>query len=381
MEGQGNGAILVGLRIRPLSVDPSHASSPEPLAWTWDTDVKTITASAPPSSSTSAKQPYAFDHLYPPESSTAQIFSSLCLGIVHKSLEGFHGAVLAYGQTSSGKTFTMTGTQQAPGITPLAISALFARAAATTGRGFTFKVSYLEVYNEQIRDLLGNPNPPNPHQTATPTADDIRILSTPNGTIITGIREVPVMCEAEAMALLQRGDSCRHTGATGMNETSSRAHTLFRIVIDTCPLSPSSPSSSPSPSSSSSFSAAATTATLSLVDLAGSENAKMTGCDGERQKEAKFINQSLLTLSLIIQRLSEEASANAPNPTSNQNPNPASDPNPTPSALSPASPSPFPSLTSANPAPNMPPAPASSARRRASMTSHLPYRNSKVAPP
>ena len=98
------------------------------------------------------------------------------------------------------------------------------------------------------------------------------------------------MNPAQVIALLQSGEAYRHVGATDMNDKSSRAHTLFKLIIE---------------SKLAESSSAVKVSTLNLIDLAGSENAKMTNSKGERAREAKFINQSLLTLSTIIHRLSE----------------------------------------------------------------------------
>jgi centromeric protein E len=150
-------------------------------------------------------------------------------------------------------------------------------------RIFTIKLSYLELYREQVLDLL-NPD--------TKASESIKILYDPKaGTVIQGLKEEVVTTPQQIMVLLQRGESLRHVGVTDMNEKSSRSHVIFRLLIESRGKSPTDRTIHKS--------------TLNLIDLAGSENARMTNTSGDRAKEAKFINQSLLTLSTIIQRLGE----------------------------------------------------------------------------
>jgi centromeric protein E len=117
----------------------------------------------------------------------------------------------------------------------------------------------------------------------------IKIQNDGNKVILTGVREVLVGSTEEVASLLREGEIHRHVGATDMNEKSSRAHTIFKVIIE------------------SKDAESTRISTLNLVDLAGSENAKMTNSVGERAREARHINQSLLTLSTIIQRLSDKA--------------------------------------------------------------------------
>mmetsp|Transcript_35947 Transcript_35947/g.36629 ORF Transcript_35947/g.36629 Transcript_35947/m.36629 type:complete len:805 (+) Transcript_35947:326-2740(+) len=225
---------------------------------------------------------HTFDQLFFPDNTNEQIYETLVKDIVIQAMRGFHGSVFAYGQTASGKTFTMHGTRKLPGVIPLAIHECFDVIQMFPDREFLFRVSYLEVYNEQVHDLLNS----------EPTA--IKIQYDPKvGTVLSGVKEMVVVTPQQVIAMIESGEAQRHVGATDMNEKSSRAHSLFKIIIESHARSagPHSP---------------VRVSTLNLVDLAGSENAKMTNAKGTRALEAKFINQSLLTLSTIIQRLSEE---------------------------------------------------------------------------
>jgi centromeric protein E len=199
------------------------------------------------------------------------------------------GSVFTYGQTSSGKTFTMTGNNSQPGIIPQAIHHCFDSIHSFSDREFLVRVSYLEIYNEQVKDLLNS------------EVVAIKIQHDPkNGTVISGVKEQVVVNSEQTISLIKAGEAHRHVGATDMNEKSSRAHTLFKLTIESRERTGSSV-----PSSSNGYSPVRVSS-LNLVDLAGSENAKQTNSKGDRALEARYINQSLLTLSTIIHKLSEE---------------------------------------------------------------------------
>jgi centromeric protein E len=264
-------SIQVCVRIRPILTNEREDS----YAWMWEEN--TIYPHIP------TQMPYTFDHLFYPENSNDDIFNSVVKTIVLRSMKGYHGSVFTYGQTSSGKTFTMNGSQSQPGIIPQSIFYCFESIQEHfTDREFLFRVCYIEVYNEQVKDLL----------STEPT--QIKIQHDPKlGTILSGVKEQVVLNPQQVIALLKAGEAHRHVGTTDMNEKSSRAHTLFKLIIE-------------SKKRGDDADAPVRVSNLNLVDLAGSENAKMTNSVGERAREAKYINQSLLTLSLIIQRLSEE---------------------------------------------------------------------------
>ena len=298
--------VLVCVRIRPLQVGPGTADLASPLpagaesrdvaAWTWEANSisqdKSVVRrmSIGPSTQETPPAQYAFDHIFDPSQRTLLIFDKVCKPLVLQALDGYHGAILAYGQTSSGKTFTMSGCESKGelGIIKLSVQACFHMICQEqyADREFTFKASMLEVWNEQVRDLL-----------SPSEGQEIKIQSHPTqGTVVTGNKEVVVSTLDQVSELLARGEASRSVASTEMNEQSSRAHTLFRLVIES------------KPREGGENAPAARIATLNLVDLAGSENAKMTGSAGDRAREARHINQSLLTLSLIIQRLGEESS-------------------------------------------------------------------------
>jgi centromeric protein E len=254
----------------------------------------------------------------------------------------------------------MTGSAAEAGVVRLAVRDIFHRirsqstaaAAAATNDGsreYLVRVSYLEIYNEQIYDLLSQPSPsPSKFKSSLqhhhlPPSTSVRIFeSRTEGVVVRGLREEIVTCPEDVFALLDAGDARRRVGCTGMNKTSSRSHSVFRLVLESRVSSskgegsggPSAggggggiPSLAPSSNSSiNSDSDSVTTcrsgasqhsyhgasirgpvriSSLSLVDLAGSESVKYTGSTGVRQKEGQYINKSLLTLGHVVHKLSE----------------------------------------------------------------------------
>jgi centromeric protein E len=210
---------------------------------------------------------YTYDHLFKPEDSNKHIFEAVIKNLLLQSIQGFHGSVFTYGQTSSGKTFTMAGNDQQPGIIPQAIAFSFDLINMFPEREFLFRISYLEVYNEQVKDLLTTGSSPKVGPGSSgKLGSNVKIQSTKSGTVLTGVKEQVVLNAEQVAALLRAGEAHRHVGSTDMNEKSSRAHTLFKLIIESKERGATSNT--------------ARVSTLSLVDLAGSENAKMTGKSG-----------------------------------------------------------------------------------------------------
>ena len=245
--------------------------------------------------------------------------------------------LFVYGQTATGKTHTMTGTAASPGLIPQIVGELFAEirrsehverffpgaagAAGVTGAEFCLRVSYVEIYNEAVNDLLS-------------PARNLAIHDTPDGRVEVECQELIVKTPAQVLDVLRRGDAARHTGATNMNERSSRSHTIFRLTLEsTLTVASTTPSDHPGGGNTlgegngtTGTTAMATTemepetetsktahvAVLTLVDLAGSERLAHTGAEGARRVEAGQINRSLLTLGTVIYKLSEGRAAHVP---------------------------------------------------------------------
>jgi centromeric protein E len=177
----------------------------------------------------------------------------------------------------------MTGTTTAPGILPLAVQDCFDYVSSGHKdelREYLLRISYLEIYNEQIIDLLS--------ENTTPTA--VRIFESPReGVVVRGLREEVVTSPHDVHHWIAQGERRRQVGSTNMNKHSSRSHAIFRLWIESKSLSDGG----------------VRVSSLSLVDLAGSESVRLTGSTGDRQKEGQYINKSLTTLGQVVFKLSE----------------------------------------------------------------------------
>ena len=206
-------------------------------------------------------------------------------------LQGYNATVLAYGQTGTGKTFTMEGYDdpELRGLIPRAVSDLFhlIHSSSSASSHFLVRASYIQIYNDTITDLLMT----SPH----PSSANLLIREDKvRGVFIGGLSEWVVRNTAEVMALLKRGSSHRATSATKSNETSSRSHAVFMLNVEQNRREDLASPTSPATSS------AFLTAKLHLVDLAGSERIRISGASGVRLEETKAINQSLSALANVI---------------------------------------------------------------------------------
>lgn len=160
---------------------------------------------------------FHLDHIFDPEKSNQDVFETVVKPIIDAAVKGFNGTVFAYGQTSSGKTHTMLGTPTEPGIIPLAVNRTFDSIEETVNREFLLRVSYLEIYNEKVNDLLD------------PTAVDLKLREDTNGLVqVLKCKEEVANTPEIIMTIMKKGDKNRRIGETDMNERSSRSHTIFR---------------------------------------------------------------------------------------------------------------------------------------------------------
>eukprot|EP00826_Nyctotherus_ovalis_P015385 TRINITY_DN14368_c0_g1_i2.p1 TRINITY_DN14368_c0_g1~~TRINITY_DN14368_c0_g1_i2.p1 ORF type:complete len:452 (+),score=133.73 TRINITY_DN14368_c0_g1_i2:243-1598(+) len=224
----------------------------------------------------------SIDKVYAASATTAYIFVDAIESLVASAMGGVNATVFAYGQTASGKTFTIRGNDACPGFIPLAIEKVFKEAAESKEQKFKLSVAFMELYNETINDLL------------TDTAEKLEIKEGAGGMSVKGLTSVEVNSVDEAVKLLKEGDARKRVAETKANSQSSRSHTLFRISIDSSPLDPFSPSP-------------ATFSHLTLIDLAGSESVSRTKAEGVRLREGSATNKSLLALSGLIQKLSSNS--------------------------------------------------------------------------
>ncbi|KAF3562420.1 hypothetical protein DY000_02012952 [Brassica cretica] len=226
-------------------------------------------------------------HVFDERSTNACVYELLTKDIIHAAVEGFNGTAFAYGQTSSGKTFTMTGSETDSGIIRRSVRDVFDRIQMISDREFLIRVSYMEIYNEEINDLLAVEN------------QRLQIHEhLERGVFVAGLKEEIVSDAEQILKLLDSGEVNRHFGETNMNVHSSRSHTIFRMVIE-------------SRGKENSSTDAIRVSVLNLVDLAGSERIAKTGAGGVRLTEGKYINKSLMILGNVINKLSESSKLRA----------------------------------------------------------------------
>lgn len=222
-------------------------------------------------------------------------------------MEGYHGTVFAYGMTGTGKTFSMQGTASSPGVIPLAITDIFSYIRETPSREFLLRVSYLEIYNEKIHDLLSMSTATGPG--ANQQVEEIKLREdSKRGVYASPLKEEIVQSPTQLLRVIARGDQARRTASTQFNARSSRSHAVVQIVVESRERVPGGTAGEgrrqalpPG---------GVRVSTLSLIDLAGSEKAAESK---ERRQEGSHINKSLLTLGTVIARLSENKNKDGKN--------------------------------------------------------------------
>lgn len=240
------------------------------------------------------------DNVFVTHDNNAKVYDSSAKRLVRRVMEGYHGTVFAYGMTGTGKTFSMQGTATSPGVIPLAITDIFSYIRETPAREFLLRVSYLEIYNEKIHDLLSTPaqstlGPGAPQQEEIKLREDSK-----RGVYASPLKEEIVQSPTQLLRVIARGDHARRTSSTQFNARSSRSHAVVQIVVESRERIPGSGVMGENKRSGL-LPGGVRVSTLSLIDLAGSERAAETK---ERRTEGSHINKSLLTLGTVIARLS-----------------------------------------------------------------------------
>lgn len=214
-------------------------------------------------------------------------------------LEGFNCTIFAYGQTGTGKTHTMQGECEAgglgpgAGVIPRAVAHIFGALEAAQAE-YSVKCTFLELYNEEITDLLsGEEEDPRKCGSFDPERRKLALMEDgKGGVMVKGLEEVIVSSAAEIFSVLERGTAKRHTAETLLNKQSSRSHSVFAVTIHIKELTVEGEE-------------LIKVGKLNLVDLAGSENISRSGATDKRAREAGEINKSLLTLGRVITALVE----------------------------------------------------------------------------
>ncbi|XP_069051063.1 kinesin-like protein KIF13A isoform X3 [Lepisosteus oculatus] len=222
------------------------------------------------------------------------VFKCLGEGILDNAFQGYNACIFAYGQTGSGKSFSMMGNGDQPGLIPRLCCSLFERVSEQDSESHTFKVevSYMEIYNEKVRDLL---DPKGSRQSLKVREHKVF------GPYVDGLSQLAVTNFEDIESLMSEGNKSRTVAATNMNEESSRSHAVFSIIITQTLYDLQSGNSGEKVSK------------VSLVDLAGSERVSKTGAAGERLKEGSNINKSLTTLGCVISALADQSAGKGKN--------------------------------------------------------------------
>ncbi|CCO26600.1 Kinesin-like protein bimC [Rhizoctonia solani AG-1 IB] len=253
---------------------------------------------------------YPFDRVFGPEADQALVYHDAVAPVLEEVLNGYNCTLFAYGQTGTGKTYTMqgdlsptlTGNPSADaGIIPRALHKLFLHLENSVS-DYSVKVSFVELYNEELRDLLASEFK-EPSANAQPMGiasgqgtNGLKIFddAAKKGTFIQGLEEAHVQDAKHAIDVLRKGSERRQIAATKFNDHSSRSHSIFTLTVHT-------------KETSSDGNDLIKTGKLNLVDLAGSENIGRSGAENKRAREAGMINQSLLTLNRVITALVERS--------------------------------------------------------------------------
>ncbi|TYH46067.1 hypothetical protein ES332_D11G310000v1 [Gossypium tomentosum] len=270
------GSIRVFCRVRPF-LWTDKRRTPEPILSELDQVIVT---------SSGSRKEFGFDKIFHQEANQDDVFVDV-EPILRSALDGHNVSILAYGQTGTGKTFTMDGTTVQPGIVPRALKELFQQVSSDKSFSYTFSMSMLEVYMGNLRDLLASK--PALRTNETVSRCNLNIQTDPKGSVeIEGLTQVEIPDFAKARWWYTKGRRARSTSWTNVNEASSRSHCLTRIVISR---RGDTPEAKPKISK------------LWMVDLGGSERLLKTGATGQTLDEGRAINLSLSALGDVIAAL------------------------------------------------------------------------------
>ncbi|EGR34618.1 kinesin motor domain protein [Ichthyophthirius multifiliis] len=274
--------IRVICRMRPLNNLEKSTGGQKCVEYTNTTIQVTLMGEKP--------QEFTFDRIINPSTNQKEVFEIVACPVIESVMQGYNGTIFCYGQTSSGKTFTMEGpdnyTDETKGLIPRMMEKVFDLIInASEDQEFQIKVSFIEIYNERIIDLIDN------------TKQNLQVKECKTrGIYIQDASEIFVTSTYEMLEIMKAGSLNRTQAATRMNERSSRSHSLFylqvykkNIATDTTTISK-----------------------LYFVDLAGSEKISKTNVSGQQLEEAKNINKSLTCLGMVINALTSNGKEHIP---------------------------------------------------------------------
>ncbi|ALC43091.1 Klp64D [Drosophila busckii] len=283
--------VRVVVRCRPM--DKTELSNGALSAIQVDKINRAISVVKPNATANEPPKTYYFDNVFDGDSNQLDLYVDTARPIVDKVLEGYNGTILAYGQTGTGKTYTMSGNADSPqtkGIIPNAFAHIFGHIAkAHENQKFLVRVSYMEIYNEEVRDLLGKD-----------VSKSLEVKERPDiGVFVKDLSGYVVHNADDLENIMRLGNKNRAVGATKMNQESSRSHAIFSITVERSELGEGGAQH-------------VRMGKLQLVDLAGSERQSKTQASGQRLKEATKINLSLSVLGNVISALVDGKSTHIP---------------------------------------------------------------------
>ncbi|KAF2034743.1 kinesin [Setomelanomma holmii] len=293
LQKDGKGNVLVSVRVRP---DVGAKDSKQELEWDVNNKRAMISYRGKDAGD------YTYDNVFDTQDNNARVYDAAAKRLVRRVMEGYHGTVFAYGMTGTGKTFSMQGTATNPGVIPLAITDIFSYIRETPHREFLLRVSYLEIYNEKIHDLLAGPVVGMNGQAGPQEEIKLREDSK-RGVYATPLKEEIVQSPTQLLRVIARGDNARRVAGTQFNARSSRSHAVVQIVVESRERAPAPTGNLANQKRSAIIPGGVRVSTLSLIDLAGSEKA---ADNKERRTEGSHINKSLLTLGTVIANLSTD---------------------------------------------------------------------------
>ncbi|XP_010922468.1 kinesin-like protein KIN-5A [Elaeis guineensis] len=289
--------IQVLVRCRPLSEDEKRMSTPVVITCN---EIRREVSATQNIANKQLDKTFVFDKVFGPDSRQADLFDHAVVPIVNEVLEGYNCTVFAYGQTGTGKTYTMEGggrkgkNGELPsdaGVIPRSVRQIFDVLEAQSAE-YSMKVTFLELYNEEITDLLA---PEESKFSDDKSKKPIALMEDGKGGVfVRGLEEEVVSSAGEIYKILDKGSARRRTAETLLNKQSSRSHSIFSITIHIKECTPEGEEM-------------IKCGKLNLVDLAGSENISRSGAREGRAREAGEINKSLLTLGRVINTLVEHS--------------------------------------------------------------------------
>ncbi|KAJ7332231.1 hypothetical protein JRQ81_014411 [Phrynocephalus forsythii] len=283
-------SVRVVVRCRPMNSKEKAASYEQVVGV--DVKLGQVSVKNPKGASHELPKTFTFDAVYDWNSKQFELYDETFRPLVDSVLQGFNGTIFAYGQTGTGKTYTMEGVRGDPekrGVIPNSFDHIFTHISRSQNQQYLVRASYLEIYQEEIRDLLSKDQ-----------SKRLELKERPDtGVYVKDLSSFVTKSVKEIEHVMNVGNQNRSVGATNMNEHSSRSHAIFVITIECSEVGLDGENH-------------IRVGKLNLVDLAGSERQSKTGAQGERLKEATKINLSLSALGNVISALVDGKSTHIP---------------------------------------------------------------------